>query len=358
MLIDGEKKVTFADVGGCEDAKLALADVIDFLRRPKRWIDAGARLPRGVLLDGPPGCGKTLLARAVAGETNAKFYSVSASEFIELFVGVGAARVRDMFETAVKNAPAIIFIDELDAVGRRRGTGIGGGHDEREQTLNQLLVNLDGFKANDRVVVLAATNRPEILDPALLRPGRIDRRVRVPDLSREARLAVLAIHTRNKRLAANLTLENWLDGTAGFTGAQLESLANEAALLAVRRLRDDPDAQVAISREDFQKALDSLRPKKSQFDKLDEVLVEANTQVARPNGKAVVRVTMTDGAVLEGEVVWVDAAFLKILDPDTRAATIVPKRHVIKMLALEGTEASAAIDLRGDPWAQRLPETM
>ena len=170
VLVDGEKKVTFADVGGCEEAKLALGDVVDFLKCPQRWIDAGARLPRGVLLDGPPGCGKTLLARAVAGETNTRFYSVSASEFVELFVGVGAARVRDMFEAAVKNAPAIIFIDELDAVGRRRGTGVGGGHDEREQTLNQLLVNLDGFKANDRVVVLAATNRAEILDPALLRP--------------------------------------------------------------------------------------------------------------------------------------------------------------------------------------------
>jgi cell division protease FtsH len=359
VLFDGDKKVTFADVGGCDEAKRALADIVDFLKEPKRWIDAGARLPRGVLLDGPPGCGKTLLARAVAGETNARFYSVSGSEFVEMFIGVGAARVRDMFETAAKNAPAIIFIDELDAVGRRRGGEITvAGHNEREQTLNQLLVNLDGFKPNDRIVLLAATNRAEILDPALLRPGRIDRRVCVPELSREARLAVLAIHIRNKRLAADVSLETWADRTAGFNGAQLEGLANEAALAAVRRLRDTPEANVDISADDFATALETLRPKARTFDRLDELLVEANTQVARPNGPAVVRLTMTDGAVQEGEVVWADAAFIKILNVETRAATIVPKRHVIRLVAIAGTETSAAIELTNTPQAGRSPETV
>jgi cell division protease FtsH len=358
VLVDGKRNVTFADVGGCEEAKTALGDVIDFLKQPQRWIAAGARLPRGILLDGPPGCGKTLLARAVAGESDAKFYSVSGSEFVELFIGVGAARVRDMFETAAKNAPAIIFIDELDAVGRRRGGEITiAGHNEREQTLNQLLVNLDGFKANDRVVVLAATNRPEILDPALLRPGRFDRQVRVPELSRAARREVLVIHTGNKRLAAGISLDDWADATAGFTGAQLEGLANEAALLAVRRLRDNLAAEIAISREDFAKALETLRPKSSQFDRLDELLLEANHQVARPAGKAVVRVTMTDGAVHEGEVEWVDAGFLKIRNPDAEV-TIVPKRHIIKMSAVNGAEVSAAMDLTNGRRSRHEPETM
>lgn len=229
------KKVTFADVAGAEEEKEELSEIVDFLKRPQNYTAMGARIPKGVLLVGPPGTGKTLLARAVAGEAGVQFLSISGSDFVEMYVGVGASRVRDLFEQAKKLAPAIIFIDEIDAVGRQRGTGLGGGHDEREQTLNQLLVEMDGFGTNQGVVVMAATNRADILDPALLRPGRFDRQVYVglPDI--RGREEILKIHAKNKPLAEDVELSTVAKGTPGFTGADLENLCNEAALLAARR---------------------------------------------------------------------------------------------------------------------------
>lgn len=232
---ESARKTTFADVAGADEEKEELAEIVDFLRDPQRFVELGARIPKGVLLVGPPGTGKTLLARAVAGEAGVEFLSISGSDFVEMYVGVGASRVRDLFEQAKKAAPCIIFIDEIDAVGRQRGTGLGGGHDEREQTLNQLLVEMDGFGTNDGVVVLAATNRADILDPALLRPSRFDRQIYVgyPDI--KGREDVLKIHTANKPLAEDVDLAKVAQGTAGFTGADLENLSNEAALLCARR---------------------------------------------------------------------------------------------------------------------------
>ena len=232
---ESARKTTFADVAGADEEKEELAEIVDFLRDPQRFVELGARIPKGVLLVGPPGTGKTLLARAVAGEAGVQFLSISGSDFVEMYVGVGASRVRDLFEQAKKVAPAIIFIDEIDAVGRQRGTGLGGGHDEREQTLNQLLVEMDGFGTNQGVVVMAATNRADILDPALLRPGRFDRQVYVglPDI--RGREEILKIHVKNKPLAEDVDLSTVAKGTPGFTGADLENLSNEAALLAARR---------------------------------------------------------------------------------------------------------------------------
>ena len=232
---DEKKKTTFADVAGCEEEKEELAEIVHFLKNPKQYTEIGARIPKGVLLVGPPGTGKTLLAKAVAGEADVQFLSISGSDFVELYVGVGAGRVRDLFEQAKKVAPAIIFIDEIDAVGRQRGSGLGGGHDEREQTLNQLLVEMDGFGNNDGVIVMAATNRADILDNALLRPGRFDRQVYVglPDI--RGREAILKIHARGKPLGDDVDLNSIAKGTPGFAGADLENLMNEAALLAVRR---------------------------------------------------------------------------------------------------------------------------
>ena len=230
----GEKKVTFQDVAGADEEKEELREIVEFLREPQKYLDLGAHIPKGVLLVGPPGTGKTLLAKAVAGEAGVQFLSISGSDFVEMYVGVGASRVRDLFQQAKKNAPAIIFIDEIDAVGRQRGSGLGGGHDEREQTLNQLLVEMDGFGSNEGVVVLAATNRVDILDPALLRPGRFDRQVYVglPDI--KGREEILQVHAKNKPLAEDVDLRQIARGTAGFTGADLENLLNEAALLAGR----------------------------------------------------------------------------------------------------------------------------
>lgn len=349
-------QVTFADVGGCEEAKALLGDVIDFLKHPRRWTDAGARLPRGVLLEGPPGCGKTLLARAVAGETDAKFFLVSASEFVEMFVGVGAARVRDMFETAAKQAPAVIFIDELDAVGRRRGSGIGAAHDEREQTLNQLLVCLDGFQANDRVVVIGATNRPDVLDQALLRSGRIDRRIKIPPLTPESRLEILLIHTRNKPVHANVDLREVARSSQGFNGAQLENLANEAALLAVRRARQQDGTSPEIRQEDFERALHPVRTQERRFDKLDSLLIESASQLSEPTGAAHVRLTLKDGQSVEGEVVWADSAFIKLQRAGEDSDLVIPKLQIHKLEALSGTEAAGTEDIVVDQWATRLPD--
>ena len=233
--VSKKSRVKFSDVAGCEEEKEELVELVDFLRAPKKYHDIGARIPKGVLLEGPPGTGKTLLAKAVAGEANVPFYSISGSEFVEMFVGVGASRVRDLFDTAKKNSPAIIFIDEIDAVGRQRGAASGsGGHDEREQTLNQLLVEMDGFEEKDNVIVIAATNRSDVLDPALLRPGRFDRQILVGRPDVKGREAILKVHARNKPLAQNVDLKVIAQQTPGFTGAELENVLNEAALLAAR----------------------------------------------------------------------------------------------------------------------------
>ncbi len=247
-LAPSSKKATFDDVAGADEEKEELKEIVDFLKDNKKYTDIGARIPKGVLLLGPPGTGKTLLARAVAGEANVPFFSISGSDFVEMFVGVGASRVRDLFEQAKKNAPAIIFIDEIDAVGRQRGAGLGGGHDEREQTLNQLLVEMDGFEDNDSVIVMAATNRRDILDPALLRPGRFDRQILVnyPDV--KGREEILKVHTKNKPLAPDVDLETIAKSTVGFTGADLANLANEASLLAARNNRK------AITKADIEEA--------------------------------------------------------------------------------------------------------
>ena len=249
---DNKRPTTFADVAGADEEKEELQEIVDFLKEPGKFIDLGARIPKGVLLVGPPGTGKTLLARAVAGEAGVQFLSISGSDFVEMYVGVGASRVRDLFEQAKKLAPAIVFIDEIDAVGRQRGTGLGGGHDEREQTLNQLLVEMDGFGTNEGVVVMAATNRADILDPALLRPGRFDRQVYVglPDI--RGREDILNIHIKNKPLAEDVDLSTVAKGTSGFTGADLENLCNEAALLAARRggklitMNDFSEAEIKV----------------------------------------------------------------------------------------------------------------
>jgi cell division protease FtsH len=245
-------KVTFADVAGQENAKREVSELVDYLRHPEQFRRVGAEVPRGVLLMGPPGTGKTLMAKALAGEAGVPFYTISASEFIEVFVGVGAARVRRLFEAAKKSAPSIIFIDELDSIGRTRGTGLGGGHDEREQTLNQILAELDGFTGREAVIVVAATNRPDVLDPALLRPGRFDRHVTLDLPDRRDRQAILEVHTRKVPLAAGVALDTVAAGTPGFSGADLKNLVNEAAILAARQQRREVTAQ------DFDEARDRL----------------------------------------------------------------------------------------------------
>jgi len=252
LLTENQQRMTFEDVAGVEESKVELEEIIAFLREPKKFTRLGGRIPKGVLLIGPPGTGKTLLARAVAGEAGVPFFSISGSDFVEMFVGVGASRVRDLFLQGKKNAPCIIFIDEIDAVGRHRGAGLGGGHDEREQTLNQLLVEMDGFESNEGVIMIAATNRPDVLDPALLRPGRFDRRVVVPRPDLRGRLAILKVHTKRVNLASDVDLEVIARGTPGFVGADLQNLVNEAALLAARR-----DAQ-QVHRIDFENAKDKV----------------------------------------------------------------------------------------------------
>lgn len=244
-------KVTFIDVAGADEAKQELEEVVEFLKHPKKFNDLGARIPKGVLLFGPPGTGKTLLARAVAGEAGVPFFSISGSDFVEMFVGVGASRVRDLFEQAKKNAPCIVFIDEIDAVGRQRGAGLGGGHDEREQTLNQLLVEMDGFGVNEGIIIIAATNRPDILDPALLRPGRFDRQIVVDKPDVKGRQEILKVHTRGKPLGKEISLEVLARRTPGFTGADLSNLVNEAALLAARRNKkriEMPELEESVER--------------------------------------------------------------------------------------------------------------
>ncbi len=252
MLTENSQRVTFSDVAGVDEAKEELEEIIAFLKDPKKFTKLGGRIPKGVLLVGPPGTGKTLLARAIAGEAGVPFFSISGSDFVEMFVGVGASRVRDLFVQGKKNAPCIIFIDEIDAVGRHRGAGLGGGHDEREQTLNQLLVEMDGFETNEGVILIAATNRPDVLDPALLRPGRFDRRVVVPRPDVKGREGILRVHTRRVPIADDVDLALLARGTPGFAGADLENLVNEAALLAARQNKDK------VSMADFELAKDKV----------------------------------------------------------------------------------------------------
>ena len=252
LLSESHNKVTFADVAGIDECKEELEEIIAFLKDPKKFTKLGGRIPKGVLMMGSPGTGKTLLARAVAGEAGVPFFSISGSDFVEMFVGVGASRVRDLFEQGKKNAPCIIFIDEIDAVGRHRGAGLGGGHDEREQTLNQLLVEMDGFESNEGVIIMAATNRPDVLDPALQRPGRFDRRITVPRPDLKGRLGVLKVHTRKTPLAPEVDLETIARGTSGMTGADLENLVNEAALFAARSNKERLDLA------DFESAKDKV----------------------------------------------------------------------------------------------------
>jgi cell division protease FtsH len=252
MLSDAQNKVTFADVAGIDEAKDEVEEIIAFLKDPKKFQRLGGRIPKGVLMVGPPGTGKTLLARAIAGEAGVPFFSISGSDFVEMFVGVGASRVRDLFEQGKKHAPCIIFIDEIDAVGRHRGAGLGGGHDEREQTLNQLLVEMDGFESNEGVIIIAATNRPDVLDPAILRPGRFDRRITVSRPDVRGREAILRVHTKRTPLAPDVDMEIIARGTPGFAGADLENLVNEAALLAARQDKD------AVSMVDFEMAKDKV----------------------------------------------------------------------------------------------------
>jgi len=252
MMSDHSKKITFKDVAGIDEAREEFEEIIDFLKDPKHFQRLGGRIPKGVLLMGSPGTGKTLLARAIAGEAGVPFFSISGSDFVEMFVGVGASRVRDLFEQGKKNAPCIVFIDEIDAVGRQRGAGLGGGHDEREQTLNQLLVEMDGFEANDGVIIIAATNRPDVLDPALLRPGRFDRRIVVPSPDVKGREGILKVHTKRTPMASSVDLILLARSTPGFSGADLENLVNEAALLAARRNKD------VVEMEDFEDAKDKV----------------------------------------------------------------------------------------------------
>ena len=285
-------KVRFADVAGCDEEKEEMQEIIEYLKNPKRFARMGARIPKGIIMVGPPGTGKTLLAKAVAGEANVPFYSISGSDFVEMFVGVGASRVRDMFAKAKKTAPCMIFIDEIDAVGRQRGAGLGGGHDEREQTLNQLLVELDGMADNSGVIVIAATNRPDVLDPALLRPGRFDRQITVslPDL--KGREAILRVHARNKKLSPDVNLEYLARRTPGFSGADLENVLNEAAILAVRENRDD------IGIKPIDEAIDRVMmgpAKKSRtYDEYTKKLVAYHEA-----GHAIVGLNLPDGAIVQ-----------------------------------------------------------
>jgi cell division protease FtsH len=325
-LIEKPPETTFADVGGNEEAKLRLADVVGFFREPQKWQKTGARIPRGVLLEGPPGLGKTLLARALAGEAKVPLFNASGSDFVELFVGVGAARVRDLFESAAKKAPCIIFIDELDAIGRKRGSASSSlTHQEREQSLNQLLTCLDGFRPLDRVVVVAATNRVDVLDPALLRPGRFDVHLKMTALDEKSRVEVLQLHTKKKSLGPDINIIHIATKTHGFSGAELEHLTNEAALHAVRNKRD------VIGHNDFELAL-AQKKKNETFTALDVALIEGSSQMAMPLVKTVVRVTLSTG-VVEGQLVWVDPRSMKLLTP--AGELLVDRSQVLKLQPLE-----------------------
>ncbi|MGN6551263.1 MAG: ATP-dependent zinc metalloprotease FtsH [Pararhizobium sp.] len=296
LLTEAHGRVTFDDVAGVDEAKEDLEEIVEFLRDPQKFQRLGGRIPRGVLLVGPPGTGKTLLARSVAGEANVPFFTISGSDFVEMFVGVGASRVRDMFEQAKKNAPCIIFIDEIDAVGRHRGAGLGGGNDEREQTLNQLLVEMDGFEANEGIILIAATNRPDVLDPALLRPGRFDRQVVVPNPDITGRERILKVHVRNVPLAPNVDLKVLARGTPGFSGADLMNLVNEAALMAARRNKrlvtmlefEDAKDKVMMGAERRSTAMTQEEKKLTAYHEAGHAIVAINVPIADPVHKATI----------------------------------------------------------------------
>ncbi len=349
-------KAKFTDIGGNRQAVELVADIVDFLRDPQRWIAAGLRIPRGLLVVGPPGTGKTLLARAVAGETQAAYFYTSAAEFVELFVGVGAARVRDTFDKAAKQQPAVIFIDELDAVGRRRGSGTGTMHEEREQTLNQLLVLLDGMEKHARLVVMAATNRPDVLDAALLRSGRFDRVLRLELPTEAERLEILKIHVRNKPLDPQLSLAQIAAETESFSGADLEALVNAAGLRAVRRTRDGGNHRaVTVTAEDFETARREMIKSNRFFDRLDSVLVDSASQFTEPTGRALARIALVGGEVVEGQVMWMNADHIKLKLADGREV-IVAKANATQITALEGTETARDIEFTPDRWAERTLE--
>ena len=294
--VPGDKKVTFDDVAGADEEKEELQEIVDFLKNPEKFTEIGARIPHGLLLVGPPGTGKTLLARAVAGEAGVQFLSISGSDFVEMYVGVGAGRVRDLFEQARKIAPAIVFIDEIDAVGRKRGSGLGGGHDEKEQTLNQLLVEMDGFDENENVILIAATNRPDVLDPALLRPGRFDRQVVVPNPDVKGREEILKVHVRKVPLAKDVNLAVVARGTPGFSGADLANLVNEAALLAARRNKrkvtskdfDDAKDKVLMGNERKSMAMDEQEKKLTAYHEAGHAICSLNVEETDPIHKATI----------------------------------------------------------------------
>ncbi|MBW8321285.1 MAG: ATP-dependent zinc metalloprotease FtsH, partial [Rhizobium sp.] len=296
LLTEAHGRVTFEDVAGVDEAKQDLEEIVEFLRDPQKFQRLGGKIPRGVLLVGPPGTGKTLLARSVAGEANVPFFTISGSDFVEMFVGVGASRVRDMFEQAKKNAPCIIFIDEIDAVARHRGAGLGGGNDEREQTLNQLLVEMDGFEANEGVILIAATNRPDVLDPALMRPGRFDRQVVVPNPDIVGRERILKVHARNVPLAPNVDLKVLARGTPGFSGADLMNLVNEAALMAARRNKrvvtmaefEDAKDKIMMGAERRSSAMTEAEKKLTAYHEAGHAITALNVPVADPLHKATI----------------------------------------------------------------------
>ena len=296
LLTEAHGRVTFADVAGVDEAKQDLEEIVEFLRDPQKFQRLGGKIPRGVLLVGPPGTGKTLLARSVAGEANVPFFTISGSDFVEMFVGVGASRVRDMFEQAKKNAPCIIFIDEIDAVGRHRGAGLGGGNDEREQTLNQLLVEMDGFEANEGIILIAATNRPDVLDPALLRPGRFDRQVVVPNPDIVGREKILKVHVRNVPLAPNVDLKVMARGTPGFSGADLANLVNEAALMAARRNKrlvtmqefEDAKDKIMMGAERRSNAMTQAEKELTAYHEAGHAITALNVPSADPLHKATI----------------------------------------------------------------------
>jgi cell division protease FtsH len=353
--VEQADRARFGDIGGNRHAVELLGDIVDFLKAPQRWTDTGVRIPRGILMVGPPGTGKTLLARAVAGETKSSFFYTSATEFVEMFVGIGAARVRDTFEKAVAQQPAIIFIDELDAIGRCRGSGTGAIHEEREQTLNQLLVLMDGMERHAQLVVMAATNRSDVLDSALLRSGRFDRVLRLELPTGGERLEILNIHTRNKPLDNEVSLERIAEQTDGFSGADLEALTNQAGLLSIRRTRDQSDGNgqpSTIAGEDFDRALAEIVKSNRRFDRLDSVLVESASQFAEPTGRAVARITLVTGAVVEGEVLWMNATHIKLRLTDG-SEIIVAKETAVQIAALAGTDTSPDADFSPDRWIGR-----
>jgi cell division protease FtsH len=339
-LVSETPKVGWDDVGGATEAKTHLRDTLDFLANPRKWEAAGARAPRGILLEGPPGFGKTLLAKALAGEAKLPFFEVSGSEFVELFVGVGAARVRDLFDEAKKKAPCVVFIDELDAIGRKRGgAGASLTHQEREQALDQMLVCLDGFRSRDRVVVLAATNRADVLDPALLRPGRFDMTIRVGDFSDADRLAVLKVHTKNKPLAPDVDLARIAAACPDASGADLEHICNATAMRAVRR----GEQPLRITSEDFEHVLEARKPKNTELDQLDAFLVEANTGLAQTTSRLMVEIALRSADQVAGQIVWADPLCLKLKTSD--GAVVLGRSDIVSIRVKGAAQAITTHDL-------------